>query len=401
MTLKVTSATGPNGTVQGLAYDGFGRLVRSTVTPPGGTEGALSSLRYDGFELFDIDGDGIPDAPSPGGRKITQKVFTNAVVPPENAGSAPGRITTTFFDKLGRTTGTDIQLGDTYQNQPLVVGHRTFDALGRIRFAADPYSPAFNSFPNTTYGTTYNYNTDGTPSCFVRGTGPKPASAAVSDSQEVFPTCFSRSFDNNQEIGTLVDANNVGGIASNDFVSSQTTLNAIGRVLDHSTLSRHATPTGFATETLEDAAFSYNALGQLTSMTRYQDPINKTSRVTTTWHPDSLGQVTKLEEPGVAPQTRTFDSWGELTQVQWCNDGTAGPCPGQDRLSLIQYDSLGRVIHREDKVAGTTRPLPSTITPMTWASATIRRRCPRPICSAALPPPLGAIPLRWRAVRCR
>ena len=40
--------------------------------------------------------------------------------------------------------------------------------------------------------------------------------------------------------------------------------------------------------------------------------------------------------------------------MQWCNDGTAGPCPGQDRLSLIQYDSLGRVIHREDKVAGMT-----------------------------------------------
>ena len=163
VTLKVTSATGPNGTVQGLAYDGFGRLVRSTVTPPGGTEGALSSLRYDGFELFDIDGDGIPDAPSPGGRKITQKVFTNAVVPPENAGSAPGRITTTFFDKLGRTTGTDIQLGDTYQNQPLVVGSRTYDALGRIRFAADPYSPAFNSFPNTTYGTSTARPTTTTP----------------------------------------------------------------------------------------------------------------------------------------------------------------------------------------------------------------------------------------------
>ena len=104
VTLKVTSATGPNGTVPGLGL----RRLRPPgpvdgCTPPGGTEGALSSLRYDGFELFDIDGDGIPDAPSPGGRKITQKVFTNAVVPPENAGSAPGRITTTFFDKLGRT----------------------------------------------------------------------------------------------------------------------------------------------------------------------------------------------------------------------------------------------------------------------------------------------------------
>ena len=59
-------------------------------------------------------------------------------------------------------------------------------------------------------------------------------------------------------------------------------------------------------------------------MTRYQDPTNQAGPVTTTWHTDSLGQVTKLEKPGVAPQTRIFDSWGELTQVQWCNDlGTA------------------------------------------------------------------------------
>ena len=70
-------------------------------------------------------------------------------------------------------------------------------------------------------------------------------------------------------------------------------------------------------------------------MTRYQDPTNQAGPVTTTWHTDSLGQVTTLEQPGVAAQTRSFDSWGELTQVQWCNDlGTAASCP-QTRIASL------------------------------------------------------------------
>ena len=44
----------------------------------------------------------------------------------------------------------------------------------------------------TAYGTTYNYNTDGTPSCVVRGRGVQPASAGVDETNEVYPTCFSR-----------------------------------------------------------------------------------------------------------------------------------------------------------------------------------------------------------------
>ena len=92
-------------------------------------------------------------------------------------------------------------------------------------------------------------------------------------------------------------------------------------------------------------------------MTRYQDANNQAGPVTTTWHTDSLGQVTMLEQPGVAAQTRSFDSWGELTQVQWCNDLGTAPCrPDQDRVSLIQYDALGRMTRREDKAGGQTVP---------------------------------------------
>src|SRR5262249_52050235 len=88
------------------------------------------------------------------------------------------------------------------------------------------------------------------------------------------------------------------------------------------------------------------------------DPVANTS-VQTIWHYDSLGWMTKLEAPGVAAQTRTFDSWGNVTQVQWCDDLSAAPCPSQDRRSIIQYDARGRIIHREDQHPGGI--LPGTI----------------------------------------
>ena len=81
VTLNVKSMTDTNGTAWGTSFDGFGRVVRSKVTPRGGTEGVLSSTSYSGFELvFDTDGDGVPDSPDTtlGGRSIAQKVFQDA-----------------------------------------------------------------------------------------------------------------------------------------------------------------------------------------------------------------------------------------------------------------------------------------------------------------------------------
>ena len=130
---------------------------------------------------------------------------------------------------------------------------------------------------------------------------------------------------------------------SNQFgVVNKTTQNAIGRVLEQKTVSG-------AGAILKDVAFAYDALGHRTSMTRYQDPINKAKPVTTTWHPDSLGWVTSLDKTGVATQTRIFDSWGNVTQVQWCDDMSAAPCPTKDRSNIARYDARNRLVHREDR----------------------------------------------------
>ena len=155
----------------------------------------------------------------------------------------------------------------------------------------------------TRYGTTYNYNTDGTPSCFVRGPGTQPVTFSVNETTEVYPTCFNHGFLNHQEFQDRGECQLVPGRQQPAFNFTRTMLNATGRVLERGTL--HNTGTSFTV--LDKAVFAYDALGHRTSMTRYKDPANKLGAVTTTWHLDSLGWMTKLEEPGVATQTRTFD----------------------------------------------------------------------------------------------
>ena len=107
------------------------------------------------------------------------------------------------------------------------------------------------------------------------------------------------------------------------FNFTRTMLNATGRVLERGTL--HNTGTSFTV--LDKAVFTYDALGHRTGMTRYKDPANKLGAVTTRWHYDLLGRVTKLEEDGVAARTRTYDFFGNLTVEQWCNEFDLGALP--------------------------------------------------------------------------
>ena len=232
----------------------------------------------------------------------------------------------------------------------MVIGQRTYDLLGRVKFMADPFLST-DSFA-TAYGTTQFFNTDGTLQCAIRGSGPQPASGGFADdANEVFSTCFDLSFANNQAILSRSDPNSMGETGPQSGIRRETLVTATGRVLERRTKSNRE---GFPT--LEDITFGYDALGHMTSMTRYKDAANQANPVTTNWHFDSLGQMTKLEEPGVAPQTRTFDSFGEITQVQWCDDLSAAPCPTKDRRSIMQFDARGRLTHREDQTNGAVNP---------------------------------------------
>ena len=195
----MTDANGiSNGTRGGTEYDGFGRVVRSTITRSDGTGGVLSSTSYAGFELRDVDGDGVPDTTA---RSNTHKAVPDAVA---DIDAAAGRIGITYMDGFGRTTKTETRLGSDYQDQTLVVGQRIYDRLGRVKFEANPFLST-DSF-ETQYGTTNYYNADGTPDCSVRGPGVQPRFVSTDETNEIFKTCFSRSFALGREILTRQDA---------------------------------------------------------------------------------------------------------------------------------------------------------------------------------------------------
>jgi RHS repeat-associated protein len=335
VTLDVTSATDANGTARSTTYDGFRRVTSSAITKPDRTGGFLSSTTYAGFELN-----------STAGRSISQTVFTNAV-PDVNA---PGRTSITFLDSLGRVTETDVLLGDNYQETLSVQSF--YDGFGRLTFKTDPFRLTPGNNFQQDYGTTYIYNTDGTPKCTVRGKGVQSASS-VDETNFIYPTCFSRSFANNQEIQTRSDADALLSGSPQSGVSKQTILNALGRALESRTLGSDGSP-------LEDMVFSYDPLGHRSGMTRYGDPANKANPVSAFWHYDSLGRVTMLHEDGVADRTRTYDFWGNLTIEQWCNDGSSFPCQASDRRSITRYDGRNRVIHKEDQTNNSGQPVSGT-----------------------------------------
>jgi RHS repeat-associated protein len=340
LTMNVLSVTGPNGAQNGATFDGFDRVVLSTVTPTGGVAGAMSITTYFGFSGSDS-----------AGRRIEQKVFTDAVVP-STASAAPGRTGTVFLDELGRERRTELALGASYSNQKLIVGHRTYDGLGRIVFAADPY-PSTQSFA-TAYGTSAFFKADGTARCTVRANGPFPmASVPVNESQpivadesqEAYPTCIQRVFQDHTEVLSVLDAASLLRGSLQDGVTKTSYTTAIGRVLARSTWQ--------GASRLEHATFAYDLLGRRTGMTRYQDAGTGTKPVTSSWHYDSLGQLLRLDEPDSVPQLNTYSNWGELLAV---TRHPSWPSTSQVRRVVKTYDALGRVMHSEEQSNGVADP---------------------------------------------
>jgi RHS repeat-associated protein len=330
LTLDVLTSTDPNGTQYATTFDGFSRPLLSEVKPSGGTLGVLSSTRYLGFAQSDS-----------GGRQIELKVFTDPVAP-ANVNTAAGRISTVFIDSLGREQRTEAQLGADYSNKLMTVGQRMYDVLGRVKFEADPF-PSTETFASA-YGTSYYFNVDGTPLCFIRGRGLQAFSRtneedkATNETNERYPTCFSRTFASNTETVEVRDARSSLDSTSSRKVLHGSTYTAIGQLTD-----RYTTLDGFK---IESMAYAYDRLGHLNSIKRYGDPVNSNNPVVTSWKYDSTGEALELRDANNAVQLRTFDDWGELTQVQWTDATTSPPT---DRRTINRYDALGRTVHTEDR----------------------------------------------------
>jgi RHS repeat-associated protein len=322
-TLDLLSARDENGTVQSTVFDGFGRPVLAEITPAGGTLGVTAQRTYTGFGVGST------------GRSVFTTAFPDPV-DPATLSTAVGHSTITYLDELGRAKVSKLLLGADYTGT-MVIGDRTYDGLGRVTFEADPYPSTQD--PSTAYGTTRFFNNDGSPRVFIRGRGLQAFTTVPDDPTERYPTLFTHTFDSHTESMSVQDAASLTSGTPQNGVVQAGIASATGQVLFRSTWQNGTR--------LEHEAFSYDRLGQLATMIRYQDAVGGTNPVQWSWQKDSLGQVLGLSEPSNAPQTRKYSNWGELVQVQWT---PASPEPTHTLLRT--YDALSRLTHAEEQNGG-------------------------------------------------
>ncbi|MEO7093416.1 MAG: hypothetical protein ABI175_09205, partial [Polyangiales bacterium] len=316
-----------NGTVRGTTFDGFGRPVFDTIsTPESSGVGVLAARTYLGFDGNDALG-----------RRVSVKEFTDPVAPTAVA-TTQGRVSTGYYDELGRSRFGQMELGDDYAKEIMVVGSRTYDPLGRVAFEADAY-PASQSAA-TAYGTTRHFNVDGSLALEIRGAGPQAFSTTPLASVERFPTMFAHTFANHIETKIARSADALTPGLPQYGVTKEATVTAIGRVLARSSWQAGAR--------IEHEALGYDQLGQLSSIVRYQNAATASNPVTTWMQLDSLGRVLFLNEPSSAPQERTYSDWGELTAVTWY-PASAEPV---HRIEM-EYDQLGRLTYSAEHDGGT------------------------------------------------
>jgi RHS repeat-associated protein len=332
VTLETLQTLDPNGNVNGFVYDGFGRISVTYMMASGGSSGTLSCTTYTGFDTG-------------GPRSVAQLAFSD---PATGCKAAGGRLSTTKLDLLGRETETDVSLGASYSATPaVIVGKRTYDFQGRLVFEADPYTSDQSGTP---YGTTQFYNADGTPSCAVKGYGQQFLQpTATNEGAELYPTCVTRSFANHVETVFTQDATSLLNGSPQSGVRKFTTLSAIGRTIEQYTIQ--------GSQTLEDELFGYDAFGHVTSVARLQASTGSSATTTLTY--SSTGQLTQLQEPGLLPQYRSYDSWGDLSNVSWTDFSEAAT---PSRVTSYHYDPLGRLASSSmqdvDSATGESTPDP-------------------------------------------
>lgn len=326
---EVLASTDENSTTRGTSFDGFGRPLLSKIETPDGTKGVLVARSFEGFSGGD-----------PLGRRVVVKEFTDPV-DEADLKSQEGRITTTYFDELGRPRFSQVRLGSDYGDKNLIVGARTYDALGRIVFEADPFPE--DQDPTSAYGTTQYFNRDGSLWAAIRGRGRQPFSTVTDASIERFPFVYRRVFADHVESMTVESADALT-VGSPQFgVGHQATSTATGRVISRSTWQNG--------NRLEYAQLSYDPLGRQTKLIRYQNASGATNPVEWSWQYDSLGQLLRLTEPSSASQERSYSDWGELLKVEW------RPSPPEPPHSIVgTYDALGRLTHTEERNDGITDP---------------------------------------------
>ena len=231
------------------------------------------------------------------------------------------------------------RLGGDYGGEVVVTDHVQYDAFGRVRYAASPF---LRSEPASgRYGLAFDYQADGTLHCAVQG----PLSQLSGGSADVYRVCYDVLFNDHTLRVRARGPSEITPQSPEIGAVSETVFNARGLVLETSHWSGDSR--------LELAEHSYDRLGRLRTVTRYERPNERSGAVEWTFRHDSLGQLLELTEPGGQPQRRRYSRWGDLVETSWVDPQELGSVT---RGVKNEYDGFGRFTRAVELLDGVEIP---------------------------------------------
>ena len=311
------SSTDPSGTITQVEFDGFGRPTRTSVTT-GGQRWTLGTVIYD-------------DATT--GRRVIADSFPGNTAYGAEAFAPDRSRSITRFDALGRPRFTLTELGTSYPGRSIISGLVERDTLGRVVFAASPFEAGGSFIPDgvARHGTTFVYDVRGRLVRTTEAIGRNETATTTDVAAKIYVATSSYAYSN----GNLVI--NRQGPDERDPTSSRFGYvdQALQTALGYE-FRRQRLDAGSVVRDLVEQ--SRDPLGRVMLTRRYPNPNSSASSVVWTDEFDSLGNLVKSTEPGIA-RTQTYDEFGALLESAWM-DGTTR------RVSRAKYDGFGRVVEQ-------------------------------------------------------
>ena len=309
-----------HGVISTVTHDGFGRKTREYVTH-GTRKTLLKRFKYDD---------------SPGERAVTVEVFPGDTQVSDELTSTDKQVGRIVLDGLGRPRFSELQLGADYGSRLLVDGFVRYDELGRVVFAAAPFSAAGPSFipdPQAQrYGSSFVYDRRGRVVREVSAYGydPNATETAVPDGT------FVASYEYDYLAGLAVTSTR--GRDENDPSSAhfgfvdEARRTATGRELMR-------TRRDGARNRLDVVTQEWDRLGRMTHLRRYLQPMTFSGVVEWRTEFDSLGRRLASTEPGMATVHSEYDGAGNPVESWWIDGGA-------QRIQRVAYDGFGRQTDR-------------------------------------------------------
>lgn len=302
-------------------HDGFGRSVLSWVDT--GTQRSVRTRTI--YE---------DTAPR---RRVTTETFPGNTPLGTEVMTTDKQRTTVELDALGRARFTLTDLGVDYGGARMVSDLVEYDELGRVTFAAAPFSTSDDPFePDPLaepFGTSTIYDRRGRVVREVSTYGYVPEVIETSVQGHVFVNTHRYYYENGQALTASSGADENDPSSDNYLALDAASHTALGRPLRRARFA----PGGARVDLVDQ---EWDRLGRLTKLRRYLDPALAAGAVTWTSTYDSLGRRLSMSEPGMSTRHSEYDEDGNEIASWWLDGSTR-------RMSRARYDGFGRVVTRQ------------------------------------------------------